>query len=165
MQKELNPALFSDSGLYTTRVVEPSARESQVLLLEQKLTESHEQIKKLTDSFHQVVQQVSESLMQIHQRQDLIQKNFESLEKQQSIINRDFQNQLQSMASKVSDKRASEIKVQEMIDRHNGLIKSYEVRLNQVQKLIVEKENQSIQLQSSLNEARMEIARIKRLNV
>lgn len=165
MQKELNPALFSETGLYTTRVVEPTARESQVLLLEQKLTEAHEQIKKLTDSFHQVVQQVGDSLLQIHQRQELIQRNFEAIEKQQSLINRDFQNQLQSLSSRVSDKKASEMKVQELIDRHNGLIKSYEVRLNQVQKLMVEKENQSIQLQSSLNEARMEIARVKRMTL
>jgi len=42
------------------------------------------------------------------------------------------------------------------------VIKSFEVRLNHMQRLLADKENQMAASQAALNEAKMEISRLKR---
>jgi hypothetical protein len=52
--------------------------------------------------------------------------------------------------------------MQETIDRHNTIMKAFEVRLGQMQKIITEKDEQIKEYQSLLNDAKMELGRIKR---
>ena len=54
-------------------------------------------------------------------------------------------------------------KMQEVIDRHNSVLKGFEVRITHLQKLLSEKDSQVMSAFAALNEAKMEIARLKRL--
>jgi hypothetical protein len=94
-------------------------------------------------------------------------------EKQNALLNRLEQShnglateagqKIGQLTAKANERRSIDLKVQEMVDRHNNVIKSMEVRMNHMQKLLVEKEAQMVSAQAALNEAKMEIARLKRL--
>src|SRR5690349_20010385 len=60
------------------------------------------------------------------------------------------------LSQRVNERRSLDAKVQEMVDRHNNVIKSFEVRMNHLQKLLAEKEAQAAAAQTALNDAKME---------
>ncbi len=57
----------------------------------------------------------------------------------------------------------SDAKIQELVDRHNQLVQSFEVRITQMQKVMAEQEMQLMTSRSELKEAQRELARMKRL--
>ncbi len=67
------------------------------------------------------------------------------------------------MGSRLSERRLHDNKIQEMIDRHNHILQTYEVRLTQVQKLVNEQELQLIAAKAALEDARREISRLKKI--
>jgi len=70
---------------------------------------------------------------------------------------------LNFLTSRVNEHTNSDTKVEAMIERHNQIVQSFELRLSQAQKVI---ENQSLQLarqQLLLDDARREIEKLKRL--
>lgn len=67
------------------------------------------------------------------------------------------------LGGRVAERRLQETKIQEMMDRHNQVLQTYEVRLSQIQKLVQEQEIQLMGARASLEEARREIARLKKV--
>ena len=65
--------------------------------------------------------------------------------------------------SKLNERKVSDAKIQELVDRHNQLVQSFELRLTQMQKVIAEQEIQLMSSRAELKEAQRELARIKRL--
>jgi archaellum component FlaC len=65
--------------------------------------------------------------------------------------------------SRVTERRLQESKIQEMMDRHNQVLQTYDVRMGQIQKIVHEQELQLMGAKASLEEARREIARLKKL--
>ncbi len=104
---------------------------------------------------------------------ELIKSSNMKFEKQHHLLHRLEQNhnglateagqKITQLSQRVNERKSIDLKVQEMVDRHNNVIKSFEVRMNHLQKLLVEKEGQMVSCQAALNEAKMEIARLKRL--
>ncbi|MCB0366762.1 MAG: hypothetical protein H6624_10745 [Bdellovibrionaceae bacterium] len=74
-------------------------------------------------------------------------------------VNEKFAN----LSSRVAERRLQETKIEEMMDRHNQVLQGYESRLSQIQKLVHEQEIQLMGAKASLEDARREIARLKRL--
>ena len=68
------------------------------------------------------------------------------------------------VASRLAEKKLHDQKIQELVDRHNQVIKTFEVRLVHFQNLLLEKERLLAQTKSELNSAKMEISRIIREN-
>jgi hypothetical protein len=68
-----------------------------------------------------------------------------------------------SISGRVSERRVHDTKVEEMVDRHAQVLNQFEVRLNQLQKIIGEQEMQLMNSRSALQEALREIARLKKL--
>lgn len=68
-----------------------------------------------------------------------------------------------SIASRVSERKVHDTKVEELVDRHAQVLSQFEVRLNQLQKVIGEQEMQLMNSRSALQEALREIARLKKL--
>jgi chromosome segregation ATPase len=66
--------------------------------------------------------------------------------------------------SRVTERRLQESKIQEMMDRHNQVLQTYDVRMGQIQKIVHEQELQLMGAKASLEEARREIARLKKFN-
>ena len=56
----------------------------------------------------------------------------------------------------------AKMKIQELVDRHNSIIRNFENRLLSMQRLVSEQEMTLHNAQAALDEARNEIARLKR---
>jgi hypothetical protein len=67
------------------------------------------------------------------------------------------------LVSRVNERKLSDTKIEELVDRHNQLVATFELRLNQMQKVIAEQEMQLMASRDAIKEAQREFARMKRL--
>jgi chromosome segregation ATPase len=75
----------------------------------------------------------------------------------------DIHQKIAQVVSRLNERRLSENVVKEMVDRHSQAVQAFEVRLQQVQKVISEQEMQLMNARSELREALQELAKLKRL--
>lgn len=66
------------------------------------------------------------------------------------------------LSSRIIERRLQESKIQEMMDRHNQVLQSYEVRIGQIQKLVNDQQIQLMSAKAALEESRREITRLKK---
>ncbi len=66
-----------------------------------------------------------------------------------------------SLSSRVAERKLSDAKVQEMIERHMSLVQQFDLRMNQVQKLVAEQELQLMNAKAALRETQKEIIRLR----
>lgn len=75
----------------------------------------------------------------------------------------DIHTKIAQVVSRLNERRLSENVVKEMVDRHSQAVQAFEVRLQQVQKVISEQELQLMNARSELKGALQELAKLKRL--
>lgn len=75
----------------------------------------------------------------------------------------DVNDKLAHLASRVNERKVSENQVKELIDRHQQMVQTFEVRVQQLQKVISEQELQLMNARAEIKEAVREIARLKKL--
>jgi ABC-type transporter Mla subunit MlaD len=186
MQKELNPDLFpGDRRTPAQRESNPPAGaesgrsgaghepqrgyrqslENQQLAQEtdEKFAEVRLQLKLLQEKVISVVGQVNEFIKTSQVRSDRNQTTIKNIETQQTTALQDVLGKLSHVHHRLNERRNMEQKIQELIDRHNSVLRSYEVRMSQMQRLLSEKESQFLQSQAQMNELKMELARLKRM--
>lgn len=166
MQKELNPELFGE-GLSRSRLVEPSGGEDrglqQVLAVDQKIAELRGEVRGAVEQMNDAMARIADFMRASQGRFEKLQTAIAVLERNDQAIALDNTQKLSQLNQKLGERKVLDLKVQEMIDRHNSVLKSYELRLSQLQKLIGEREQQILATQGALNEAKRELARLKRL--
>jgi chromosome segregation ATPase len=67
------------------------------------------------------------------------------------------------LSGKISERVLNDTKIESMMERHNHTVNAFEKKLMQMTRLVEESQNQLITTQTALEEARKEIARLKRL--
>lgn len=75
----------------------------------------------------------------------------------------DIHTKIAQVVSRLNERRLSENVVKEMVDRHSQAVQTFEVRLQQVQKVISEQELQLMNARSELKSALQELEKLKRL--
>ena len=85
------------------------------------------------------------------------------VEESQSRSHQESMAKFAQISGRVNEGRITDSKVQELMDRHNQIIRNFENRLLSLQRLVSEQEMTLHNSQASLEEARNEIARLKRL--
>jgi chromosome segregation ATPase len=165
MQKELNPELFGTGVAAQSRYHEnePLSAQRQTLQLEEKIAEIRAQVKFALDQMAALVGQVNEYIKSSQVRFDRIHTSMKQLENNEKADYSEVGQRLSHVHQRLNERKSMDAKVQEMIDRHNGVLRSYEVRMNHLQKLLAEKDAQVVSAQTAINEAKMEISRLKRL--
>lgn len=161
MQKELNPELFGESNA-KSRIYEASSQ-SQVNYLDQKVLETRANMKQLGDQFQKVVSQMNEFIKSSHGKFEKIQQQIQRLEQNDQTIVRDASQRISAVHQRFSDKNNMEYKVQEMMERHQAILRGFEMKLQQMQKILSEREAQLVSTQALLSESKMELARLKRI--
>lgn len=161
MQKELNPQLFGETGL-KSRVVEKNSH-GPTLQLEQKLAETKQQVHQVTEALQRIVQQMNEYMKTNQTKIERINSALHKLEQNDQELASQASEKISQIAARVGERRSMDGKVQELVDRQNSILRTFEVRLNQLQMLINEKDAQLVSTQAALNEAKMEITRLKRM--
>lgn len=96
-------------------------------------------------------------------RSDRYNLSLQRLEAQQNQMANDISEKFALLLQKMNEQKKYDQKVQDIVDRHNNLLKGYEVRLNQMQKLLMQKEQDYVEAVTSLKELKAEIGRLKRL--
>ncbi len=165
MQKELNPELFGTGAIGSMRFREDETNTSQrqTLQLEEKIAENRSQVKFTMDQMASLVTQVNEYIKTSHAKFDRLQASIRAIEGSEKTNYSEVGQRLSQVHQRLNERKSWDAKVQEMIDRQNGILRSYEVRMNHLQKLLSEKDAQMVSAQAALNDAKMEISRLKRL--
>lgn len=171
MSRELNPDLFpdlprtsaqSEARSSSNMTVMPGREEEWRLLLSQvdflrRKFKDFEARLELTGSrlneFATATKLKFERTTGATQRLDeMVKTGFQDLNGKQS-----------QLISKVNERTIGDAKIQQLVDRHNQLVQSFELRLSQMQKLMSEQEMQLMSSREELKEAQREIARLKRM--
>lgn len=75
----------------------------------------------------------------------------------------DTSQRVATLAGRVNERKLSDSKVQELVDRHNLMIRNFENRLSSLQKLAADQEQALLSAHAALEDARVELSRLKRL--
>lgn len=163
MQKELNPELFGEKRSSQPRSEGGAQGGSSYLNIDRQIFEIKSQIMNLNDQIGKAVETLTEFSKNTNQRLERFQQALNRLETNHNGLATEAGQKVQQINTKLAERKALDQKIQEMVDRHNNVVKSLEVRLNHLQKLLAEKENQAVAAVAAFNEAKMEIARLKRI--
>lgn len=170
MQKELNLELFNEQtrnlDLVSFQPLNNNLNvetEPAFLNNDKKILELKKANQELQETVNQLKTQFQEYIKNTNLKVEKLSSQIQRLEQNHNGLAHEANQKITQLIHKVSERRIVDSKIEEMVDRHNNLLKTYEVRLNHLQRLISEKETQQLQTQATLNEAKMEIARLKRL--
>lgn len=185
MHRELNPHLFGNSSPGNRATVEkpatpgpfdpglPSQTSAGMPKLPGAIPPEVRQLEAHVHSF-KIQMQASEkrSDVLISQVQELARSTtgrFERVSQAMTRLEGSAAQQLQelnskfaALASKLNERKVQDAKIQEMVDRHNHIVRNFENRLTHLQRVISEQEMQILNASAALEEARQEILRMRR---
>ncbi len=165
MQRELNPDLFGENRAPTEApsFLPELTTEPHFLDVDRQILEIKAYLQKSDESARQNQAQWTDSLKGSHLKLERLQQMIARLENSHNGLAQEVGLRLTQMQQRIIERASYDEKTQEMIDRHNHVIKSFEVRMNQMQKLMQEKEVVLSLTLQALNDCKHEIARLKRL--
>lgn len=163
MQKQLNPELFGEVSNYGLVNKENNAIFNHITQLEQKVGESRHQVALISEHFNKMVTQINEFVKSTQMKIERLQQSVVRLEQNDQAMNLEASQKISQISQRLGERKTLDLKIQEMVDRHNGVLRSFEVRLGQMQKMMNEKEAMLVAAQTALNEAKMELSRLKRM--
>lgn len=161
MAKELDPSLFGEGSWSASRTIE----KPKVSLdhLENKIVDLRLQLREIKEEFQRWTAETEEFRKSTQVRFEQISQRVAKVENVQNRVSDEVVMKVSQLHHRLGDRSQYDKKVQDLIDRHNSVLRSAEMRISQMQKLMEEKEAQIVSAQVALNEARMEITRLKRM--
>ena len=111
----------------------------------------------------QMAAQVNELGRDSLSRLDRYEKQLLRLEDGIQRLTGDTSSRLASLAARVNERKVSDSKLQDLIDRHNLLVRNFENRLSSLQKLAGDQEQALLSAFAALEDARADLARLKRM--
>ncbi len=169
--RELNPALFGETAnrsVGRSKVIEGSLQNELPHLMQndQKLNDLKHQMSVMAENLGQLTQHMQEWTRwakTTDSKFDRVNNQMTKLEQNDHYIVNEAAQKFSHINTRFGERKSIDIKTQEMMDRHNSVLKSFEMRLTQLQRILAEKEAQLLLTTAALNESKMEIARLKRM--
>lgn len=161
MAKELDPGLFGEGSWSASRTIEKP--KVSVDHLENKIVDLRLQMREIKEEFQRFAMEMDEFRKTTQVRFEQINQRIGKVEEVQNRVSDEVVLKVSQLHHRLGDRSTYDKKVQDLIDRHHGVLRSAEIRINQMQKLIEEKEAQIVAAQVALNETKMEISRLKRI--
>ena len=96
-------------------------------------------------------------------RIEKMSQHVKALETVQTSSLKDIHERLATAITRLNERRTVDTKIEEMLDRHNQIIQSFEMKLRTLQKALADRETQILKTMAQLEDARAEIMRLKRL--
>jgi chromosome segregation ATPase len=118
------------------------------------------QMENRTEALNSKMEELSRS---VHNRLERFSQVIQRIEENQSQQQQETTARFAQIAARVNERKIGDTKVQELVDRHNTIVRNFENRLLSLQRLVSEQEMALHNAQASLEEARSEIIRLKRL--
>ena len=116
------------------------------------------QMERQTETISFKMEELSKTL---HQRLERFTQAVLRLEETQTKNQQETAQRFGLVAAKMNERKVGEMKVQEMMDRHNTIVRNFENRMLSLQRLVTEQEMALHNAQAALNEARSDITRMK----
>ncbi|MGE3972953.1 MAG: hypothetical protein AB7F59_00350 [Bdellovibrionales bacterium] len=85
------------------------------------------------------------------------------MEERQNEFIMDTQKKLTGMVTRSAELPRVEMRMHEVIEKHNQVVRAFENKINQIKRLVDQQEVQLFKAMGELEESRKEIARLKRL--
>lgn len=163
MHKELNPDLFNEKKNSKMNSAESNSSDSAQLGVDRQIFDLRMQNHALTEQLSKMTAAINEFSKNTTMKLDRHQQTLLRLEQNNNNIIFETGQKFNQMNQKISERKISDAKIHEMVERHNNIVKSFEVRMNHLQKLLAEKDAQTNAMHTALNETKMELARLKRI--
>lgn len=165
MQKELNPQLFpKPTRLTAEEMMSPPVEAmlnkvvtaaEEVQVLRRQVLRLQEQVTKLSSMF--VEQNKSQIL-----KADRWMQALNRLEQSQASYAKENNEKIAQLSSRLTEKRGMELKAHELVEQQNNMLKSFEDRFQKLQKANSEKDIQINMITGQLQEAIIELNRLRR---
>lgn len=172
MQRELNPHLFGAPDKSDTLIADldfPRGNDNVeginlalIRGVERQVQELRNQIKTLEARSAEAQTQVGEYTKLNTLRLDRAAQAMARIEQHLFKSVQDLNEKYAGVAGRLNERKVSETKIEELIDRHNQLVQNFDTRLKQMQKQQADREMQFLKAVAALEEARAEIARMKK---
>lgn len=150
MARELNPDLFGSSV--------PKAEKSHSL---ENPDPYRKKIRDLEIHVHSLTQKIEKLTLLIEKKSIQSQHSTKSLETQVRGAISELAKRQSILGQKLTEKKAVELKLQEIMDRHNQVVHNFEVKMNQMQKLCTEQEVKLMSYKSTMDSLLKEIRAFK----
>jgi hypothetical protein len=173
MHRELNPQLF---GTPTSHVEPPrnqvnSAQQAkgsnpavgygpnEIKALEHQMSMLRVALNQMEKRSDQLNAKIDELGRGVHARLERFSQAIIRVEELQSQQNQENTGRHAQLSAKVNERKATDAKIQEMIDRHNTIVRNFENRLTSLQRLTTEQELTLHNAHAALEEARAELSK------
>ena len=168
MPRELNPELFGSPKPTQEPTSAPTSapkwlKEEDGKVLALRLEAIRKKLKELEAALETQNGRSKDTQEGLKTRFDRIQQHLQRQDGQMQANNQEMHNKLAKVASRLNERLTSDQKIEELMDRQQQVLQSFELRLSQMQKIITEQELMLGAARSELKEAQREITRLKRL--
>jgi chromosome segregation ATPase len=134
---------------------EVKAVEASVQSVRNQLQGHERNLKSLEGQFTEFVSQTS-------QRFDRLTQTLMRLEQMVAQSHQEQNHKMAALNGRVNERRLVDQKIQEMVDRHNTVVRNFENRMTHLSRILSEQEMQLHNTHAALEEARQEMDRLKR---
>lgn len=175
MSRELNRDLFGELNTSSTQNSRPIARKPEMPSMGGMTGVTSEDVKLLGHQMEAMTKKVKEFEARMETlaskweefsgtaklRFERIQGSFQRQAETMQSNFRDIHSKIATVASRTNERKIIETTTQEMMDRHNQMVLSFESRLQALQKTMSEQEYQLMNTKSEIKDVLKEIAKIK----
>lgn len=133
-------------------------------VLEAQMSQSRQMLAQFDRRLEQMQARFNELSRDTQGRLDRYGHQLLRLEDGISRLTEDTSQRFAQVVAKVNERKVQDSKVQEMLDRHNILVRNFENRLSALQKLTSDQEQALLSAHAALEDARAELARLKRID-
>lgn len=160
MARELNRDLFGTRPAADQPASTPTDQQRAVSLHVESLSKK---LKELDARLETTNIKMEDMTKQNKQRFERVQGHFQSHGEMVKNGFMDIHHKVAQIISRVNERKVADGVVKEMVDRHTSVVQSFEVRLNQLQRVLSEQEMQLMNARSELKMALQELTRLKKL--
>ena len=159
MSRQLNPGLFGDSN--PSPSVSSSSTENFAFYDDSSfMLAEFETFKK---EFEKLKFDFQDSGKTSNLKNDKIFQRLQLFEERLNMIQKETHEKWTDLSSKHRDRGMNDAKIEALIERHNQIVQSFELRITQAQRLIDNQTTQLSKQQQMIDDARRQIERLKKL--
>lgn len=119
-----------------------------------KLNSLSRQMKELAAGLETVERRLESLSTSTNSRFERVQGSQGRMEEAVKRVVQEFSEKFSTVLSRLTERKGSDAKMEELVNRHNQIVQGFEVKLNQMQKVIGEQELKLLSYQSTLKDLR-----------
>lgn len=169
MSKEMHPELFhplAENRLKLDMESEKVLKTIQNLeAMNAHRFASKEDLRAVQDRVFETMSQYAEQMKTLLLRTDRLTQRLGQLEAKIESQTQEFRQKVTSLSTRVTERGLMETEIQSLIEKHNSVVRSFENRISQLQRLAESQQLQLMNSASTLDEARREMSRLRRASL